>query len=611
MLGAVPLALRLPAALLGVLTVAALYPLGRALFAGRRGVAIGLMTMAGLATSAWHLHFSRLGFRAILLPLLAALGMYFFWRMWRATIYDLRFTIYDLMLAALFFALAVYAYLAGRLLLGVPLLFALLGWGIAKISNRAQPGDTRRQLRVIAKLYALILLFLLPLIVYFALNPADFVARAGTVSIFNPEWNRGDLPGTAWRTLTLTLGTFLGLAGDANPLVNLPGQPALPLVAALLFVAGLAVSLVRVARFRADGPAHLLLLCWWAVMLLPALLAPEGAPHHLRLIGTLVPTTIFIAIGLAALCEFVSRQLSVVSRQLSLATCTLLPAALYIFLALQTWNTYFIRWPQQDFTLTFDLYATRLAGQIAQQDAATATVLPMDIRAGDEARHYTLDYLLSPSDAARLYLPVDERNAERVLTAAAAGHDTLRVVRWSADKHLAADEKGIVTFLLRTQAAPLGVESFPVYDIESYAVAPQTTFRLPAINRPIGANFDDLLRLDAVAVPPSAAPGEALPMALTLAPLAPMEADYRASLRLVSPAGERIAQVDRTLRHNFHQGTSLWPPESVNEYFLLPIPPDAAPGEYTVSVVLYHPDTQVPLVAGGVAELPLGAVRLE
>ena len=63
--------------------------------------------------------------------------------------------------------------------------------------------------------------------------------------------------------------------------------------------------------------------------------------------------------------------------------------------------------------------------------------------------------------------------------------------------------------------------------------------------------------------------------------------------------------------HNYHQGTSLWPAETVNEYYLLPIPPDITPGQYAVSVVIYHPDTEQPLTAGGVAEIPLGSVQVE
>ena len=536
-----------------------------------------------------------------------------------------------MVLAALFFSLAVYAYLAARLLLAViPIIFLTLYWLIATISGRAQPTQLRHLFLLISKFYLLNLVFLAPLIAYFIINPADFVARVGTVSIFNPEWNQGDLLGTVWRTFTLTLGTFLGLSGDPNPLVNLPGRPALPPAAALFFVVGLTMSLLRVIKLTKDGPAHLLLLCWWGIMLLPALLAPEGAPHHLRLIGSLIPTYLFIAIGLTTLCQAVARLTRQPTNQQTsrpanqqphppaptpqyplLATCVLLPALLYLFLAFQTYTHYFIRWPHTDFILTFDLYATQLAEQIAQADVATTTVLPMDIRAGNEARHYTLDFLLAPGEVDYSYLPVDERNAERVLSQAVTNKETLRVVRWTADKHLAADEKEIVAFLLQTQATLQNIESFPAYNIETYALNPHANYSLPAINQPIGADFDGLLRLDAAHVPNVATPGQSLPVALTLAPLAPMDTDYRASLRLIGPGGERVAQVDRTLRHNFHQDTSLWPPESVNEYYLLPLPSDAAPGNYTVTVVLYHPDTQAPLVAAGMAEVPIGVVLVE
>jgi len=89
-----------------------------------------------------------------------------------------------------------------------------------------------------------------------------------------------------------------------------------------------------------------------------------------------------------------------------------------------------------------------------------------------------------------------------------------------------------------------------------------------------------------------------------------METNYKVSLRLVSPTGDRVAQKDRILLHNFHQGTSLWPPETVNEYYLLPVPAGAPAGNYTVTLVIYHPDTQTPLVAEGLVEIPLGQVRI-
>ena len=634
--GNTPLTLRLMAALVGILTLAAAYPLTLRLFRrsdGRQAHLIGLLTMLGLAVSDWHLHFSRLGFRAILLPLLSTLAFYFFWRTLR---FAQRSTLHQhpipLILAALFTALASYAYLAGRLLPFVPVLFLVLDWSLNKIrvyfwqrqknsgAMMAVPNGHRRHLfRLVSIFLLLTLLFLLPLVAYFVANPADFTARSATVSIFNPAWHQGDPAGAIWRTFTTTLGTFLGFTGDPNPLVNLPGQPALPALLALFFIVGLLVSLYHTLRPPSSSvyPPHLFLMCWWVVMLLPALLAPEGAPHHLRLIGALVPTYVLVALGLTTLTNVFVRLLAntQMAPRFSFHVSRfiyLLPVLIYLLIACQTYTHYFIRWPASaDFTLPFDLYAVRLADDIAHAPAEVSYVLPMDIRAGAEARHYTLDYLLAHDPMAPYtYLPVDEQNAETVLAQASAGKRELRLVRWTADKHHEADAKEIVTFLLAANARLLKQQSFPVYDIETYALNSAATFKLPTIDRPVQANFDNRLRLEAAFIPSASAAGKLLPVAVRLAPLGPMEADYKVSLRLLSPTGERIAQKDRILLHTYHQGASLWPPETVNEYYLLPVPSNLLPGNYTVAVVIYHPDTLVPLTANGLAEIPVGQVRI-
>lgn len=661
--GTIPFALRFPAALAGILTIAAVYPLVRVLFKGQQAQTVALFTALGLAGSAWHLHFSRLGFRAVLLPLFSTLAFYFFWTHLHSASTRLAAHRLRLVLAALFIALAIYSYLAARLLPLALILFLLLQWFLQR------ERDVRPAL---LRFLLLLILFLSPLIIYFLLNPADFVARSTTVSIFNPAWHQGDLPGAMWQTVALTLGTFLGAQGDANPLVNLPGQPALPWFLAIFLVVGILVALYKIfttyhllrlsqcehpakggengGNYPPSPPAYgvflpitfgspattlrptpplasafpyLFLLCWWSVMLLPALLAPEGAPHHLRLLGAIVPTYILTAMGVVKATEWLDKLIHYALRHLPSATCYLLPAACYLLLLAQTRTNYFIRWPNSaDFTLPFDLYAARLAADIARAPAAVAYVLPMDIRAGAEARHYALDYLLGrpwlafPNAAGSnySYIPVDERNAQTLLRQVAAGKDELRVIRWTEDKHREADAKEIVTFLLAISTQPLGRESFPVYDVETYrlpAPLPPGAFTLPAIRQPVSLILDEIIRIDNSYVSTTPTPDNRLPVALTLAPLGPMKTDYKASLRLVNTSGERVAQKDRVLLHNFHQGTSLWPPETVNEYYLLPVPPDTPPGEYTVTVVIYHPDTLAPLTAAGAVEIPLGNIRLQ
>lgn len=614
-LGNIPLALRLPAAAAGILSVAATYRLAATLPLPRRHT-VALLASLGLALSGWHIHFSRLGFRAILLPLFSTLGFYFLWRAILAAPAR-RASSRLVVLAALFMALATYSYLAARLLPLVFVLFFGLEW-LGRLPNRrAAPGPG---LALTGRLFLYWLVFLLPLLLYFSLHPADLLARSTTVSIFNPAWNQGDVAGAAWRTLVVTLGTFAGLAGDTNPLANLPGQPALPSVLALFFGLGLAASLYRAgsllrrSRAASAGAASLFLLCWWGVMLLPAVLAPEGAPHHLRLLGAIVPTYVLAAVGVALVIDRVGRWAGWAP-----VVASFLAAALYLFLGWQSYTNYFARWPAAvDFTLPFDLYAVRLAGDIAGAQPGVVYVLPMDVRAGEEARHYTIDYLLaSRPGPSYVYVPVDEARAEELLRKAAGQATELRVVRWTGDKQQEADAREIITFLLATSARLVERESFPVYDVEIYHLPEATetggaALSLPVPNRPVKASFENRLLLEAVYTPATAAPGSWLPVSLALTPIPPVEVDYKASLRLVSPAGERVAQKDRVLLHTYHQGSSLWPPgETVNEYYLLPVPPEAPRGSYTVTLVLYHPDTLAPLIAGGLAEVPLGTVAIK
>ena len=668
--GNVPLALRLPAALIGILTAAAVYPLVLRLFGGagrrsRRAARLtALLTVLALALSGWHLHFSRLGFRAILLPLLSALAFYFFWR--RVDKYQPHLlgahrylSPTDIVLSSLFTALAIAAYLAGRLLPLIPLLFFAGQWVVVSIKGRSARRRLNTELNrasfFLIPYFVIILLLLTPLIIYFMFNPIDFVARLGTVSIFNPEWNQGDLIGTLWRTLILTFGTFAGFSGDANPLVNLPYQPALPIYLVPFFVIGFVTSLFRSLVPQAPSPSHaterrlpnsgrgsprtlsipkghdvsqpslsphLFLICWWVVMLLPALLAPEGAPHHLRLLGTLVPTYVFVALGFVKTINYLIEITTRFSFGSSRAAY-LLPAGCFLFLAVQTYLNYFVRWPGSvDFTLPFDLYAVHLADEMAHTPPDAHYVLPMDIRAGREARHYTLDYLVGANNPLPYtYLPVDEHNAETLLSHAAVGKDKLYVVRWTEDKHREADAKEIVTYLLDTGATRLGRDSFRAYDLERYGLSQYASsnfsanspaiFSLPPLTHSITATFEDEVRLDAAFVPAVTYPGDWLPVAIAVTPLGPMDTDYKASIRLLSPDGGRLAQKDRTLLHNFHQGTSRWPAETVNEYYLLPVPPNTPAGNYAVVVVIYRPDTLAPLAAGGRVEVPLGQVKVQ
>jgi hypothetical protein len=281
--------------------------------------------------------------------------------------------------------------------------------------------------------------------------------------------------------------------------------------------------------------------------------------------------------------------------------------------AAQTYNDYFIRWANDvDHYMDFDVYAEELASQIAaESDPHLAYAIPMDLRAAHEARHYSLDFLYR-GQTPYTYVVVDETTVAQSLTQAAQGKVTLKVVRWVQDKHREADARQMVAFLLETGGAVLTeLESYPVYNVETYRLLnPQTEFALPAIETPIDAALDGLIQVRRATVLPRPTLNSQAAVGVTYAPIAPLEVDYKASLRLIGPGGETAAQKDRLLLHNWHQGTSLWPREEVNEYYLLPLPPDAPLGNYEVRLVIYHPDTLAPLTDNGQVEIRLGNIEL-
>jgi hypothetical protein len=576
-----------------------------------------LLAGLGLATAFWHVAYSRIAFRALAMPAVEALALAWLWRALRmAERGDGRW--YHFAGAGLFIGLGPYTYMAARF---VPVALALFFAAEALLARlRRERPLLVCHWRGLALSAAVALLVFSPLAVFFALHPEAFVERAGSVSIFNPTWNQGDVGGALLRTTLITLGTFAGLTGDPNPIANLPGRPMLDWLLIPFFWLGVAVSVWGVVRYAANRPsvsarAYLFLLCLWPVMLLPGILAPEGAPHHLRIIGTAPVTYLFVALGLGQIANS-KYQISNVKRQTSNVKSLIsnlqfllsaLPLLLLLVVGLVTARDYFVRWAGlPELAMAYDVYAVELAGQMAADpDPAAAYVIPMDQRAGHEARHYSLDFLYRGSTP-YYYLPVDEPQVAGRLTQAAAGHTTLRVVRWLQDKHVAADEREVVTFLLATTARLVGEKTYPVYRIETWALpSAQTAFALPTIQTPVGATLGGVLRLEAADVSVS---GATVAVAVRWAPLEAMDVDYKASLRLVAADGKVAVQKDRILLHNWHQGTHLWPPETVNEYYLLA---PAPPGEYQVRVVVYHPETLAPLPAGDRAEVVLGTVQVK
>jgi len=382
--GNTPWALRGVSAAFGSLTIFGIWLLARELFLAkkkeddedngnfasplfivREKTIIPILASFLLATSYWHINFSRIGFRAILVPFLSAFGMYFLLKGFR------RGKILDFIWAGIFIGLGFHTYIAFRLMplvILAPLAYYAARWIKTKFQN-LQP--TTYNLQPLSYCFpCAIALFLLvtfvtalPIGYYFLKHPEDLIGRTGQVSVF-----AASSPAYEFAKSNLaTLGMFF-VRGDCNARHNLPCVPELHPIAAFFFAFGVAASFRALWKRRGRSFPHLLLLWWALVMTLPATLTREGLPHALRAIGMIPPVFVLAGYGGYAFSRWilellekayakfpnVQKQILRISREYSLLFL-LIP----LFIPAATYEQYFLRWvskPDTYFAFATDLY---------------------------------------------------------------------------------------------------------------------------------------------------------------------------------------------------------------------------------------------------------------
>jgi 4-amino-4-deoxy-L-arabinose transferase-like glycosyltransferase len=564
LLGQSTFTLRLTAAFIGLLTVAATYWLGRELLTDRR---LALLAAVFLAASFWHLLFSRLGFRAISQPLLQALAIAALFR-------GLRRSSWPWLLAAgLFLGLAAYTYLAVRLfpllllLTLLPLLFSRASW--------------RLRWPQLGLVTAVATLALLPLVAHFLAHPDSFwvrIQQAGPA-----ESGAASLAGSYLKSLAMFF-----LAGDPYWRFNIPERPLMDWFVGGTFIVGWVLVCLRWFRQRADWQrsAYLLLAANPLVMILPTALAVgEIVPSNLRAIG-LLPFIFFLpALGLLVLLQSLGQSLSIL---VSNATATQSAAAFrsnpvvkavstaggmaavaVIVLLVGAWTTerlYSQEWGQRD-DLFYDSDAdlVAVAGYLDNLDAGEETIY----LAALHHRHPTVAFL------SRQYGWVKWLPESRALVLPASGpahyiypHNS-PAPEWAAP-YLAGFE---------SSTGESGPDGRPVYTAYRLASPPAVS---PVHSRP--ANYSHQVTLLGYETG-SGQGGESLPITLYWRVEQPAAAAWVPFVHLHDGWGYRWQQVEA----NAYPAEQWQPGEVIIQRIDMPLPSGLPPAAYELRVGLFDP----------------------
>lgn len=574
LLGATPFALRLSAALVGLLTVfVAIWVSGELLVDHPHRHWSALCCGAFVATSFWHLIFSRYGFRAVTQPLLQGLTVATLWHGLRvAQCGDRRRGLSWLAMAGIFLGLTAYTYLAARLF-PFPLAVALATF-LAQLPRPAR----RRRLLDCGWVVVIAALVLAPLAHYWYRHPASFLTR--TQQVAPSSWKE------VWAGVRACLGMFF-IRGDPYIRFNLPLRPLFDPFTAALFLIGVGLTMRNLLRLPTDissttsalyRATQAFLLTNTVVMILPSALAVrEITPSNLRVIGLLPFIYIFPALGLTAVLSALgqwTRRRALRGLPADRATWeSLATVALAVALAVPTARDYFQRW----------------ASSPALYDAAD----------GDMADVATYLNRLPPSPEDTTVYIASRHYRHPTVAALARAYPTLR---WLVGgQTLVLPPEGNALIIFPRSAAddlPWVREVLPDEWKINGPLAPDAqpafvAYRVPATFRPvpahaIQANLGNVVMVEGYNTRGTPAGGEKAEVVVWLHVLARPEAeDYGPIARLVDAWGSPWGDTGP-----FHYPSEQWRTgERIIEHLSIPIALGAPPGEYYVRLSLYSSQT--------------------
>lgn len=385
-----PWALRLPSAIFGILTVLGMYLLSRQLYANEN---LALFSAFLLATSYWHVHFSRIGFRAIMAPAFLVWGIYLFLKSLSQPQIDSFKKWMIPVCGGLIYGLGFYSYIAYR---ATPLLMLGITWLIWRKYRSENLTFPYREFLIFT---AVAILTAMPMGIYFLQHPADFFGRTAGISIFNSQSPVFDLA----FNVVKTLGMF-NVVGDFNWRHNLAGSPQLSIPVGIFFLYGIWLVIKKIRLEKLAAIPELILLGWFLIVMLPVIVSNEGLPHALRAILMIPPVLMLAAYGGVAAYNFLTAHLSP-------RTLIVTVSLFCVMLFAETYVSYFLIWSNRIEVQDAFSYRDYIIGsQIAELNSQLKKYVVVSDTQGTIRRDYpiSLQTILFLSDTF-----TDEKRAEK------------------------------------------------------------------------------------------------------------------------------------------------------------------------------------------------------
>ncbi|MBI5305950.1 MAG: glycosyltransferase family 39 protein [Chloroflexi bacterium] len=561
-----PLAIKITAGIIGILTVGVVFGVARTLFNSTR---IGLLSALFTAISFWHIFYNRYGERIPLTVLLATVTL---WQFWRALT---RARWRDFALTGIFTGLTLYTYPSARI---VPVAIVLLT-AYAMLAERARARVYFVGLVLAGAVAAIVFA---PLGWHYIERPIDFFSHTTEVSIFVPHGTVSDNALLELAKNAVKIAGMFFVVGDPGVLRNLPYRPVFDPFAAILFVIGV-IAWLR-DFFAPQARRRAIFLAVWLGLAIALSLVSDDAPNNGRIMVGSPVILMLPAWGASALWDRLRAPIARRAAALAFGAIVLISATL-------TTNDYFVVFTNSpDTYLAFDMDKVETAQWINRAASETQLYLaPLWHQNGTISfltRYAAVtsfesrDTVVIPSnasgkDALYAFPPEQERKVQTLAT---------RLGALGARETLPASNGGALLLLYRVPASnlPDARDPFATLARAGDFARPQTR---------ANANWGNLIELIGHTVLPEGPGGRNLTVTLFLRALNPIPDQYTFSIKVRDEKNRTWGQEDKWAGTNSYATTQWRTGEIIIEKFYPGLNACAPAGIYRVAVEAYNPRT--------------------